>query len=117
MSRPSSRTRVKTPAADLLHDTLVDSAGSYRKCKIILDAELKRISKELNRTDLLPARRAELLMQLLEVQRVLGQDVKSIGQLVTAKPTPGSEPSGSSPSVSDVMAEIVHGKRSGQGKR
>jgi hypothetical protein len=100
----------RTPAADLLHRTLVDSAGSYRRCKLILDAELKRISAELNRTDLLPARRAELLMQLLEVQRVLGQDMRSIGQLVTVKPTPGSADGSPTLTSQEIMAEIISGK-------
>jgi hypothetical protein len=121
MAKNRSSGLARTPAADLLHRTLVDSAGSYRKCRIILDAELKRISAELNRSDLLPARRAELLMQLLEVQRVLGQDLKSIGQLVTAKPAPGTGeiPSGV-PSAADVMAELTEGRktgRSGHGQR
>jgi hypothetical protein len=118
MSRPSSRPRARTPAADLLHHTLVDSTESYRKCRIILDAELKRISTQLDRTDLVPAQRAEYLMQLLEVQRVLGQDVKSIGQLVTVKPTAGStdSSSGGVPTSDEILREIIQGKKSCRGK-
>jgi hypothetical protein len=56
-------------------------------------------------------------MQLLEVQRVLGQDVKSIGQLVTAKPTPGTaDPGGPIPTTEQVLAEFLHGKKSGRGR-
>lgn len=117
--RSSSRSRARTPAADLLHHALVDSTESYRKCRIILDAELKRISTQLDRTDLIPAQRSEYLMQLLEVQRVLGQDVKSIGQLVAAKPTAGStDSSGGVPTSAEILAEIVSGRaKKGSGQR
>jgi hypothetical protein len=111
MSR--ARSRKTTPAADLLHHTLVDSTESYRKCKVILDVELKRIGSELKRSDLVPAARASLLLQLLEIQRALGQDVKSIGQLVAAKPSSnsGDTSGGGTQSVSDIMSELVDGRK------
>ena len=66
---------------------------------------------QLERTDLVAAQRSEYLRQLLEVQRALGQDVKSIGQLVAVKPTVGSsDSSGGVPTSAEILAEIVSGK-------
>ena len=52
-------------------------------------------------------------MQLLEVQRVLGQDVKSIGQLVTSKRSleNGDTTGAGVVSEADIMNQLLNGKQ------
>jgi hypothetical protein len=111
-------TTPRVPATDVLADSLASSAALASKTKTILEKQISKMSVELNRTDTIPARKSELIKQILEIQQVLNQNVESLGRLLH-KPIASApvDASSGTPSIDTVMSELLSGRKSGRSGR
>jgi hypothetical protein len=109
-------TSPRVPATDVLADSLAESAALASQTKTILRKSIKKMSDELDRGDTNPVRKSELLRAILEIQAVLNQNVESLGRLLH-KPIASApaDTSSGTPSVSEIMSEIVSGRKAGRG--
>jgi hypothetical protein len=105
MSRPAHQS-----SEQILHSSLASSARIARRAKKILEDQLRAIETELNRPDVLPVRRGELLRMVLEVSAELHRQTEALGRLIVAKPAPGSADGSPTLSPQEIMAEIISGK-------
>jgi hypothetical protein len=107
----------RIPATDVLAGSLAESAALASQTKTILRRQIKKMSAELDRADTNPHRKSELLQALLEVQQVLNQNVEALGRLLH-KPIASApaDTSSDAPSVSEIMSEIVSGRKAGRGR-
>jgi hypothetical protein len=114
MSRPSSR----QSSQEILYQGLASSAKITRRTHALIQKELEAMEAELARPGTLPARRMELLRCICELGAELSRQTESIAKLITSKPAPGADGTPAPmPTSADVLAEIIHGTRSGRGTR
>lgn len=112
MSRPSRQS-----SQEILYQGLASSAKIIRRTHSAIQKGLAAMESELTRSSTLPARKMELLRCIVEIGAELSRQAESIAKLITAKPAPGVDGTPAAMATSaDVLAEIIHGKRSGQGK-
>jgi hypothetical protein len=108
MSRSSRQS-----SQEILYQSLASSAKIIRRTHSAIQKELAAMESELTRSSTLPARKMELLRCIVEIGAELSRQCESIAKLITPKASACSPDTsgGGTQTVSEIMSELVSGKK------
>lgn len=93
---------------------MLQSAKLARRCRGLLEGQLKAIEKELKSPALSPLRRADLIEDTTRILETLNRSVENSGRLLTAKHAPAIPTDDGS--VDRVMQDLIRGQAKGAGR-